>query len=103
MTYKKLDESSMVRVIGAVSGNYDSVYACPCVSCSSCFSNSSDLYKVCPGCGSELPGPFIAFINPYKCSCGSALWLCYRNGSVIASIYSISLEAAAAKVEEDII
>lgn len=104
MIYKKVNDSSMARIVGAVSGNYDGIYACQCISCSSCFSSSSGLYKVCPGCGSRLPAPYIAFINPYKCKCKSALWLCYHgDGSAIVSMYSISLEAAMTKIEEDII
>lgn len=88
MTYIVWDESSddanQIEHILYTMSNGGVVYHKECDSCSQCY-RSKSTYRRCPTCRGRIDGHNV---EPYVCTCGTALCTCVTNGIDVVFAYA---------------
>lgn len=99
MEYKVTKESiDVIKTASMLDGG--DTYTCACHRCTDCFSADSELYRVCPGCGTaDLKS------GAYRCDCGTILWVCNdaETEAKVVTMYCIGEVAKALTVRDDVI
>ena len=99
MNYQVDDQNGGIAETMRIISNFGVVYRSACVgrSCDECYTDR-DLYRVCPGCGGEL---LVETTLPYRCSCGTVIWICGRPDDKFVTTYAVS--SLLLEIEEDTI
>ena len=77
------------------------VWHAPCGnSCGHCYEDET-MYRLCPGCGDQLPESSESDIVelPYRCTCGTVMWICGIGQNKVVTVYALS----GFEIKEDII
>lgn len=76
------------------------VWYAPCGShiCSHCYKDET-MYRMCPGCGDQLPESSDIVELPYRCTCGAVIWTCGIGQNKVVTVYALS----GFEIKEDIV